>query len=253
MQLGFGTGILYGIQMSDAAGNTVSNGTPVQFGTLQDISADISFETKLLYGAYQFPIAVGRGKAKFAFKAKFANISGPVLGDLFFGLTRSAGIKAAVNNFSAAIPTTPFQITVSPPSSGTFASDLGVLNASTGLPLKKVASGPATGQYSVNGSGVYTFAAADTGNTVLINYDYTATSTVSQNGLITNQLMGYAPTFSALLSLASHGKPMTLKLNQCVSDKLTLGLKNDDFLIPEFDFSAFADSAGNVGYWGTSE
>ena len=64
MQLGFGTGILYGIQTQDATGAAVANATPVQFGTLQDISGDISFEEKLLYGSYQFPIAVGRGKGK---------------------------------------------------------------------------------------------------------------------------------------------------------------------------------------------
>lgn len=253
MQLGFGTGILYGIQTQDATGAAVANATPVQFGTLQDISGDISFEEKLLYGSYQFPIAVGRGKGKLAFKAKMANLFGAVMGDLLFGLPRAAGIKSSVSNFAAAIPATPFQITVAPPSSGTFAGDLGVLNATTGLPLKKVASAPATGQYSVSGGGVYTFASADTGNTVMLSYEYTATSTTAQNGSITNQLMGYAPTFSALLTMSFQGKPLTLKLNQCVASKFSLPMKNDDFTIPEFDFSAFADGAGNIGYWATAE
>ena len=61
MELGFGTGILYGIPLTDAAGNAISNGTPVQFGQLQDIAIDLSFDEKMLYGASQFPIAVGRG------------------------------------------------------------------------------------------------------------------------------------------------------------------------------------------------
>ena len=253
MQLGFGAGILYGIQTADASGAAVANATPVQFGTLQDISGDISFEEKLLYGSYQFPIAVGRGKGKLSFKAKQAAISGAILGDLLFGTGRSAAIKNVVENFAAAVPgVSTYIITITPPSSGTFVTDLGVINATTALPFKKVASGPTAGQYSVAGA-VYTFAAADANAAVLISYEYSAVSTSAQTGAITNQIMGYAPTFAALLHMSFQGKPFTLKLNQCVSSKFSLPLKNDDFAVPEFDFSAFADGAGNIGYWATSE
>ena len=75
---GFGTGILFGTQLQDATGATVANATPVQFGTLQDVSSDITFEEKLLYGQNQFPVAVGRGKGKINFKAKMAGIFGGV-------------------------------------------------------------------------------------------------------------------------------------------------------------------------------
>jgi hypothetical protein len=251
---GFGTGTLIGVQTQDATGAAVANATPVQFGTLQDISGDIGFEEKLLYGAYQFPVAAGRGKGNVSFKAKAAGIYGSIFSDLFFGTGSVAGIKADVINFPAAIPaSTPWQITVAPPNTGTFVSDLGVLNAATGMPMKKVASAPATGQYSVSGVGVYTFATADANAAVLISYEYSATSTSAKVVAISNQLMGYAPTFRASLNLSYGGKNLTFNLNSCISSKLSLPLKNDDFTIPEFDFSAIADAAGNIGYVALSE
>lgn len=251
---GFGAGTLIGVQTQDATGAAVANATPVQFGTLQDISGDVSFEEKLLYGAYQFPVAVGRGKGKLAFKAKAASLYGSIFGDLFFGTGSTAGIKADVINFPASIPSaTPWQVTVAPPNAGTFVSDLGVLNAATLLPMKKVATAPATGQYSVSIAGVYTFATADANANVLISYEYSATSTSAKIVAISNQLMGVAPTFRASLNFSYAGKNFTFNLNSCTSSKLSLPLKNDDFTIPEFDFSAFADSAGNVGYVALSE
>lgn len=250
----FGSGILYGVQSADATGAAIANATPVQFGTMQDISSDISFEEKLLYGQYQMPVAIGRGKGKLSFKAKSAGIFGSIMGDLLFGTGSTAGIKDVVNNFAATVPAvTAYTITVAPPSTGTFANDLGVLDGVTGLPMKKVASGPTTGQYSVSGGGVYTFAAADASKAVQISYEYTATSTSAKYGNITNQLMGQAPSFRAVLSFKYSGKNLNLALNNCVGSKLSLPFKNDDFTVPEFDFSAFADGAGNIGYWSTTE
>lgn len=253
-QFAFGAGTLFAVQQQDSSGNAVANATPVQFGTLQDISGDISFEEKMLYGAQQFPVAFGRGKGKLAFKAKVANINGSILGDLLFGNGTQAGIRSAVTNFPVAVPSaSPYTLTMQPPSTGTYVNDLGVLNAATGMPLKKVASAPATGQYSVSALGVYTFAAADQGLAVLISYEYSATSTTAKITKMTNQLMGYAPTFKASLALSFGGKNITLVLNKCVSSKFSLPFKNDDFAVPEFDFSALADDAGELGYIATSE
>lgn len=254
MQLAFGAGTLFAVQKADASGAAVANATPVQFGVLQDISGDISFEEKLLYGANQFPVAAGRGKGKITMKAKMAQISGQILGDLLFGTGNTAGIKAIVANYAAAIPSgTPWQVTITPPSTGTFVTDLGVINASTGLPLKKVASGPVTGQYSVSAGGVYTFATADANNAIVISYEYSATSATAKVTNITNQLMGYAPTFQASLNMSFGGKNLTLVLNSCISSKFSLPFKNDDFSVPEFDFSAMADASGNIGYIATTE
>jgi hypothetical protein len=129
---------------------------------------------------------------------------------------------------------------------------LGVRNSS-GLPMTRVASAPTTGQYSV-AAGVYIFAAADVGNIVYINYQYTATSTAAKKISLTNVVMGAAPTFRADLSVPYGGKVLTLTLLNCMSTKMQLATKLDDFLIPDFDFEAFADASGiNIGTIALSE
>lgn len=244
----FGVGTLYGVPLTTNTGAAVANPTPVQFGVLQDASGDLSFDEKTLYGAYEMPVAFGRGKGKFNFKAKAANISAAAFGSLFFGITPTAGIQATADNEAHAVPTTPYQVTITPPSSGVFATDLGVLYAATGIALTRVASGPAAGQYSVNtGTGVYTFAAADTGANVLISYEYTATSTSTYKIPFANVLMGSAPTFIAELSLPYNGHQLNIHLNNCVSSKLSLPFKNEDFSVQEFDFMALADAGNNIG------
>ena len=40
---------------------------------------------------------------------------------------------------------------------------------------------------------------------------------------------------------------------KCLATKLSIATKQDDFLIPELDFSSFANAAGQVLKWGTSE
>lgn len=244
-QFAFGAGILWGTPQQDAAGNAISNPTPVQFGTLQDASIDISFDVKELFGQNQFAVAVGRGKGKITGKAKFAQLNGTLINSLFFGQTQTNGILNDVyDTTGAAIPASPYSITPTVPSSGTWSADLGVRD-SNGLPMKRVASTPATGEYSV-AAGVYTFAAADTGKTVFISYQYTATSTSAVKGTIQNVAMGYAPTFRCDLMMPYSGKSLVLTLPNAISTKLTFATKQDDFMVPEFDFSGFADGAGNV-------
>ena len=49
-QFVFGSGILWGTAQTDAAGSPLATPTPIQFGTLQDVSLDVSFENKTLHG-----------------------------------------------------------------------------------------------------------------------------------------------------------------------------------------------------------
>ncbi len=126
-----------------------------------------------------------------------------------------------------------------------------MLYAATGLPLLQVASAPAAGQYSV-ASGVYTFAAADTGKAVLISYNYTLAAT-GQQFTVANQLLGTTPTFQANFYTTFQGQAISLKLNNCTSSKLSFQTKLEDFVMPEFDFSCFADASGNVMTWSFAE
>jgi hypothetical protein len=252
MQNVFGSGVLIGTPLTDYTGAVIANPTPVQFGVAQEIGLDVSFDTKMLYGQNQFPVAVGRGKGKITGKVKAAQVNGALFNSIMFGQGLTSGIIADVYDVvGAAIPGTPYQITPTVPSSGTWTFDLGVRD-SNGVPMTRVASGPATGQYSV-AAGVYTFAAADTTKVVYINFQYTATSTTAKKSTLVNPLMGYAPSFRADLYLPYNGKTLIVTANNCVANKLSLATKLDDFVIPEYNFDAFADAAGNVLTYALSE
>ena len=113
--------------------------------------------------------------------------------------------------------------------------------------MTRVASGPTTGQYSVS-AGVYTFAAADTGLTVYINYRYTVSSASAGNTQsITNLVTGQLPTFSTDIQLMRGSKTFYLGFNCCSSSKLALASKQDDFMIPEYDMSIFDNGSGAIG------
>jgi hypothetical protein len=238
-QFFFGAGALYGLD------NSTPTPTPVKFGTLQDVSVEFSADVKELYGANQFPAHIGRGKNKITCKAKLGQIQGAMLNVLYFGLPKNTGELLSAQKEAAQIPAaTPFTVTVA--NGAAFVQDLGVVYAATGAPLTQVPSAPVAGQYSVGAGGIYTFAAADEGTAILIDYLYTS-ATTGGTIAISNQPMGLAPTFKAVLTGVTDGKTMTLILNQCISSKLTLPTKNEDHLIVEFDFSAMADDNDQVG------
>lgn len=246
----FGAGKLIAIPTFDALGNPVTNAAPVVVGILQDVSVDISFEGKQLYGERQFPVAIGRGKGKISWKAKSGDFSGGLLGSLVLGATPTKVRRAAVIDVAAVIPATPFAVTVEPPADGDFAADLGVSSGLTGLPLRRVGASPETGEYSVNvGTGVYTFAAADTLKPVLYSYEYTiGDDAASSLHMLTNNLMGYTPAFAALFYNQYQGKTNVMKLNNNVVGKLSLPFKSDDFMLSDIDADASADAANQIGY-----
>jgi hypothetical protein len=239
----FGAGTIFARQLTDASGNAIVNPTPVKLGVMQEVSIDASFDVKPLYGQNQFPVAMGRGKGKLTGKAKVAQINGGLLNGIIFGQTLATGLVAVFNTTSPS--TVAANVTITPPGTGVFQKDLGVIDASA-IAYTRVASAPTTGQYSVNeATGAYTFAAADVGKQVLINYSYTAT-TGGNKSSVANLPMGYAPTFSLDLALNYNGKNGAIQLGNCTSDKLTIATKLDDFTVPEFSFQAFADASGNV-------
>ena len=240
----FGAGTLWGFPVG---GNVATNPTPMKFGTLQDVSLDISGDVKQLYGQKQFPEAVARGKCKITGKSKFAAINGKMFNDLFFGQPLGTGMKAVALDEVHTVPGTPFQVTIVPPNSGVFVQDWGIRYASSGAPLTRVPSGPVTGQYSVNTStGVYTFSTGDQGtNNVLMSYTYTQPATGTQLN-ITNQLMGFAPTIQVLLESVYNNNQFSVLLYSVVASKLSFTTKQEDFIVPEFDFEAFANAAGQI-------
>lgn len=235
MQYIFGTGALILIPPG-------SNPTPVQVGTLQEVSIDPEFQTKELRGQLQFPVAVAQTAASLKGTAKAGNINGALINAVLAGATQTMGasVRGAINEVGT-IPGTPYTVTVA--NSATFLEDCGVYDVTAQKPMVRVASAPATGQYSVS-AGVYTFAAADTTHKVWISYAYTSTSGTTV--AYTNQLMGQATTFQMRLFNQSMGKFSGIKLYAAQLSKLSFPFKNEDFLVSDLGFTAFADSAGNV-------
>ena len=95
------------------------------------------------------------------------------------------------------------------------------------------------------------FATADEGLAVQYQYDYTVSA--GKTVEIKNSMMGSAPVFEVEFYAALDGVPLTIVLNNCTSEKLTMNFKNEDFTIPDFSFSAFSDAADVVGHIYLSE
>lgn len=231
----FGSGTLWGVPIG---GNFAINPTPKKFGTLQDVSLDISGDVKQLYGQKQFPEAVARGKCKITGKAKYASINGKQLNDLFFGQTLGVGTVHVALDESHQVLTGAATVVNTP------ITDLGVIYQATGLPLVKVTSAPAQGQYSQSGT-TYTFNSSDNNAFVLISYTYAAATPGTQAN-IKNQLMGFAPTIQIMLETVYNSNQCNVMLYSAIASKLTIATKQEDFIIPEFDFECFANAAGNV-------
>jgi uncharacterized protein YaiE (UPF0345 family) len=168
------------------------------------------------------------------------------MASLFFGIAPSAGELLTSYGEAHSVPATS-TYTVTATNAATYVDDGGVIYAATGLPLTRVTSVSAAGQYSVNmATGTYTFDIADASAAVLVSYTYTVTTAGTQQIAVTNQLMGATPTFQALLYTTFQGLPFNVKLFNCVGSKLGLATKIDDFMVPEFDFDIFANAAGNI-------
>ncbi len=218
--------------------------TPIKIGVLQDISLDFDGQLKELYGQLQFPQDVARGQIKVTGKAKSAQIFANYF-DLFVGegVTGATGLDVAVSETHSVPTSSPYTVTAT--NSANIVDDLGVVYANTGLNFGKGASASAIGVYSY-AAGVYTFHASDSGASIALDYDYNATA-AQQEIIITNQLMGTAPTFLMVLATTYKGNILNVKLNQCISSKLSLPFTNKDYTIMDFEFQAYADNANNIG------
>lgn len=225
----------------------VGGGAPVRWAALQDVSVDFSADVKMLHGQYQFPLDTARGKTKIEWKAGSGNVDVEMYNSIYFGQTVASNNELVqIFNEAASVPGS-VAYTITAANGATFYMDLGVFYAATGLPFKQVASGPTIGQYTVNpATGVYTFAAADASAAVLLNYLYTSASTGAVLE-IANRLMGDTPKFQLVLTHTYSSKSLTLILYSNTADKLSMPLKQDDYLVNELSGSAHADSAGRVG------
>jgi hypothetical protein len=230
-QFAFGTGNIYGAP--------VGGGAPIVFGSIMGATMDISGDVKMLYGQNQYPDDVAVGKRKITGKITVGRLDLAAMGQIYFNSTPSAGQTLEAVNESGT-PTTTYTAV----NAATWTADCGVSYQSTGVPLVQVTTTPLAGQYEVT-AGVYTFASGDSGKAMFFNYTYTSSSTGSTLN-VNQSLMGNISQFQLLLMNNFKGKTFGVKLFSCVSDKLNFPFKQDDYLEQEYDFAAYANTAGNV-------
>jgi hypothetical protein len=245
-----GSGKLY---TNPTAGNLAVNPTPLKGFTVQDVSVDISGDIKELRGQNQFADDTATTDKKLTGKFGIGRKDLTMFNQIFFADTISTTGQSVSPDEVHAIPATPFTVTVAPPATGTFLTDLGVSYQNSSIELIKVASSPITGQYSVNAStGAYLFAAADTGLNVLISYAYTLTGH-GATYQVNNQVIGYGPqvevwivdTYQSVL-VSSAAVYNVIRIYAAKVNKITIGNKRADYSIPEVDWAGFASSSGRV-------
>jgi hypothetical protein len=256
MQLSFSTGAFWG-ERTDTTGSGIG---PRQFGIVQGVMIDFAFTDKPLFGQLQWPVAIGRGQGKITGKCESAQLNMLLYADIFFGLTPATG-QVGVAQAEAATVNNASPPTVTVANSATYLDDLGVAYAAgiaAGDRFNRVSPGPPSlaATYSVNlSTGVYTFAPADVGKSVIVSYKYNIAGSGEQL-LITAQVQGFTPSWKGTFyQKISPGPPGTggslqgfaILLNAVTSSKLTFSTKQQDWQIPGFDFEAFADAAGNIG------
>ena len=80
---------------------------------------------------------------------------------------------------------------------------------------------------------------------MIISYLFTVAASGTQLN-ITNQLMGFAPTIQVLLESVYNNNQFNVLLYNAMASKLNFATKQEDFIVPELDFEAFAHAAGQV-------
>ena len=240
MQTIFGAGSLWAVNQS------VSNPTPIRLGITQDISVDFSRSVKTLVGQNSLPFAAAPGVITTKGKVSHGQISGRQLNDLFFAGNASTaggavGQTLVTDNEQQ---TAAANVTIS---NTPFNEDLGVVYNSSGLPLTRMSVGSTNGQYTVNAGGTYGFYGTDVGVTVNISYAYNTTTAGTTTYTLSSQPMGSTNTFQAVMYTIFNSKQANIILNSCIASKIGLATKLEDFMKPDFEFEAFANTAGNLG------
>jgi hypothetical protein len=243
----FGSGVLFA---TPTAGNLAVDPTPQEVGIIQNIKMTISGDIKELFGQKQWAVDSAIGKRSIKGTFEFAQMDNAFFNQCFFADVVTAGVVSTAYHELHTIPATPYMVTLVPPSSGVFVSDLGVVNLTTGVQFLRLPTGtPATGQYVVNTStGAYTFAAADTLVPIAISYTYSQ-SAVGTTLTAVNHIMGWGPILSMTIPLLYQGAVNSINLPNVRLGKIDLATKQDDYTMLTTDFTAFAGAADNPLNW----
>ena len=214
----------------------VDGTTPREVGILKDVSVEFSSTSKELRGSKTFPVAVATSAQKIVGKAASGTFDGALLASIL-GATVTTGSKKITSEPHAAA------LSVTVTNALTFKADLGVTDAA-GKAMTKVATAPTAGQYAVSeATGVYTFAAGETG-TLTINYQHTLTT--GSTATITLNKAQAAPTTFKLHLFNDYNGNKGLTLFAAVIPKVSLAMKGEEFTESGLDIECYADASGDV-------
>jgi hypothetical protein len=247
MRIQYGAGQIF---LNPLGGNYPTNSTPQILATLQDFSIDISATIKDLRGQYQFPDDTAIGDKKIAWKSGSGRMDIDLYNQAFFGeaAITTGGNPQAVSEAHNVPASSTYTVIVTNSTPGPI-QDLGVVYASTGQKLEKVASVTKKGQYSVVlATGTYTFYSTEAGAAILISYNYPVTTgrilTVNQH------TQGWGPALEIFASMPyqefTSGVPNYIHLYSAKVTKLGTPMKRADYLISDLEGEAYANAAGAV-------
>jgi hypothetical protein len=239
----FGIGVLYGTPIS--GGNNATPSFTQRFGIMKEVSVEFNQKLEKLLGQNKMPEDIAPGDMEFKGKASFAEIEVDVYNSLFFGDVVAAGSKAFINGESHTLDGS--NTTVTHNGNNTFYQDLGVRYAANGVALRAVTAGnEATGLYSVDSTGKYTFGGNDAGNNVVMLIDYAYTSASGKTLTVTQHLMGYGPVFEVYCTQPYQSTGNGLHLFACRAAKMSMPMTRNAHMFSDFEFEAFANAAGNI-------
>lgn len=227
-----------------------SNPTPIQVARLKDVSVKFTKETRDLEA--DRVAAIDRAWVGLTTKMTAKNVewnADAVAAILSGAATVGTGRLIGIDAESGTIPTTPFQITVA---NTTGHVNLGVTNITKGLAagvkktMDRVASAPATGQYSVS-AGVYTFAAADVGDVVHVRYYYSNAST-GKTATIVNIAPRLDPSFiCTLFNTNAAGKDCGFRFVNAHVPDFGLSFKTKDWNDVDVTIDCLGDDSDAIG------
>lgn len=251
MQLQFGVGTVLG-KRTDVTGTQVAF-----FGVTQEWQIDFAQEIVTILGPNKVAVDSAPGELKITGKIKFARFMATTFGNLMFGVapTSAAGFDIIGPENHSSIPATTFTVT----SGATFTEDLGLYYHNTGVALVPVTAAPTAGQYIAGAAGVgtYTINAADESVAGGIDAFYMVSTTNLFEVDINQQLMGTGPVveldFAVPYAVQGVTKKFNLQVFSARISKMPLQFKNKAYMVPEVDFTVFANAAGQIIRTATTE
>lgn len=227
-----------------------TSGNAYPAGVLQDVTLDLDGQIKELVGSYKVALSVAETQKKVSLKAKFAQLSTPLVAAALGGTITTGNRNISTKNKTAS--GSAFTVATGDdgsPSGWAFVTDLGVTYQATGQPLKYNSGTLAsTGEYK-NTGGSYTLGSGDA--TAAVTVSYVWSQTAGEKVTVANQAIGLATVFSVyLFEQSTQPDGTTRKIGwyfpAVILPKLSINFKNDDFATQDLELTVMADSAGNI-------